>query len=66
MRNKALYFHFFGVEHIPQEVLKKTKHKSITYNIFRMQYNIFIKCGFYCIAFVEYMLTGKTLLDHIN
>ena len=23
-------------------------------------------CGFYCIAFREYMLTGKTLLDHTN
>ena len=23
-------------------------------------------CGFYCIAFVESMLTGKTLLDYIN
>ena len=23
-------------------------------------------CGFYCIAFIEYMLTGKTLLDYIN
>ena len=23
-------------------------------------------CGFYCIAFIEYMLAGKTLLDYIN
>ena len=23
-------------------------------------------CEFYCIAFVEYMLGGKTLLDYIN
>ena len=23
-------------------------------------------CGFYCIAFKQYMLTGKTLLDYIN
>ena len=22
--------------------------------------------GFYCIAFIEYMLAGKTLLDNIN
>ena len=21
-------------------------------------------CGFYCIAFIEYMLAGKTLLDY--
>ena len=23
-------------------------------------------CGFYCIAFIEYMLLGKTLLDYTN
>ena len=23
-------------------------------------------CGFYCIAFIEYMLEGKTLLDYTN
>ena len=23
-------------------------------------------CGFYCIAFIKYMLAGKTLLDYIN
>ena len=23
-------------------------------------------CGFYCIAFIEYMLAGKTLLDYTN
>ena len=23
-------------------------------------------CGFYCIAFVEYMLAGKTLLDYTS
>ena len=23
-------------------------------------------CGFYCIAFIEYLLAGKTLLDYTN
>ena len=23
-------------------------------------------CGFHCIAFIEYMLSGKTLLDNTN
>ena len=27
---------------------------------------ISIMCGFYCIAFIEYMLSGKTLLDYTN
>ena len=31
-----------------------------------MQDNDSIMCGFYCIAFIEYMLAGKTLLDYTN
>ena len=29
-----------------------------------MQYNESIMCAFYCIAFIEYMITGKALLDY--
>ena len=65
-RNTAVYFHYFGNEYIPQEVLTKVKDKSITHNIFRMQHNEFIMCGFYCIAFIEYMLAGEILLDYTN
>ena len=61
-----MYLHSFGIEYIPQEVLNKIKDKSITHNIFRIQDNESIMCGFYCIAFIEYMLAGKTLLDHTN
>ena len=35
-RNTAVYLASFGVEYIPQEVLNKTKDKSITHNIFRI------------------------------
>ena len=31
----------------------------MTHSIFRIQDNESIMCGFYCIAFIEYMLTGK-------
>ena len=31
-----------------------------------MQDDDSIICGFYCIAFIKYMLAGKTLLDYIN
>ena len=44
-----------------QEVLNKIRDKSITHNIFRIQDNDSIMCGFYCIAFIEYMLPGKTV-----
>ena len=46
-RNTAVYFDSFGIEYIPQEVLNKIKDKSITHNIFRIQDEDSIMCGFY-------------------
>ena len=75
-RNTAVYFDSLEIEYIPQEVLKKMKDKSVTYIIFGMQDDDSIMCGvvwcgvdyvrwwFYCIAFMKYMLEGKTLLDY--
>ena len=62
----AIYFDSFGTEYIPQELLNKIKDTSITHNTFRMQDNESIMCGFYFIAFAEYMLARKTFLDHTN
>ena len=64
-RSMAVYFGSFGIEYILQEVLSKIKDKTfITHNIFTIQDNDSVVCGFYCIAFIEYMLTGETLLDY--
>ena len=65
-KKTAVHFDSFGIEYIPQELLDKIKDKSITQNIFIIQDNESIMCGFYCIAFIEYILAGKTLLDNIN
>ena len=54
------------LELFPHKVLSKIKNKSITHNIFKVQDDESIMCGFYCIAFVEYMLAGKTLLDYTS
>ena len=54
--NSILWFVWIG--YIPQKVLNKVRDKSIAYNIFRIQ-----DCWFCCIAFIEYLLAGKTLLD---
>ena len=51
-RNLAVHFDSFGIEYIPKEALNKIKDKSITHNIFRIQDNKSIICGFYCIAFI--------------
>ena len=65
-RSLVVYFDSFGIQDILQEVLNKIKNKSITQRIFRIQDNESIMCGFYCTAFIEYMLAGKTLLDYTN
>ena len=57
----GIYFDSFGIEYIPPEVLNRIRDKSITHNIFRIQDNDSVMCGFYCIAFIEYMLSGKTI-----
>ena len=36
------------------------------HNIFRVQDDDSMMRGFYVIAQIEYMLTGKTVLDHTN
>ena len=65
-RNTTVYFDSFGIEYIRQEVLNKIRDKSITNNIFTIQDDDSVMCGFYCIALCEYMLAGKTLLDYTN
>ena len=46
--------------------LTKIKDKSIAHNIFSIQDDYSLMYGFYCITFIEYMLSGKTLLDYTN
>ena len=57
---------FFGIEYITKEVSSKIRDKSIAHDIFRTQDNESIMCGFYCIAFIEYMLAGKAFLHYTN
>ena len=64
--NKAVYFDSFGFEYIPQEVLNKTRDKSITQKIFRTLLDDSIMCGFYFITFTEYLVAEKTLLGYTN
>ena len=59
-----LFFDSFGIEYNPQEVLHKITDNAISHNIFRIQSDCFMMCRFYCIAFIEYMIAGKTLLDY--
>ena len=57
---------FFGIDNIAQEVLNKIKGKPINYNIFKIKSDDSIRCRFYCIVFIEYIISGKTLLHYIS
>ena len=46
--------------------MNKSRDKSITHNMFIIQDNKSIMYGFCCIAFIEYMLARKSLLDYIS
>ena len=62
--NEVIYFDSFGVEYIPKEIMNKIGNKNIKSNIFRIQDNSSIMCGYFCILFIEYMLNNKTLTDY--
>ena len=72
--NEAISFDSFGIEHIPKEInkfinndtTKSSYLKRIKSNIFRIQADDSIMCGYFCLEFINYMLKGKTLLDYTN
>ena len=66
MENEVIYFDSFGVEHIPKEIKKLISNKNLKANIFRVQENNSIMCGYFCIGFIDFILVGKTLIDYTN
>ena len=62
-RSEIVYFDSFGVEHVPEEIKEFIGNKNIKANIFRVQANNSIMCGYFCIGFIDFMLAGKKLTD---
>ena len=62
-KNEIIYFDSFGVEHIPEEIKQFIGNKNIKANIFRVQANNSVMCGYFCIGFIDFMLAGKKLTD---
>ena len=61
--NEVVYFDSFGVEHIPKEIKRFIGHKSVKTNIFRIQADNSIMCGYFCIGFIDFIFAGKNLID---
>ena len=61
--NEMVYFNSFGVEHVPKEIEKFIGHKNIKTNIFIIQSNNSVMCGYFCIGLIDFMFAGKTSID---
>ena len=65
-RNETVYFDSFGVEHVPKEIKEFIGNENIKANIFRVQENDSIMCGYFCIEYIDFMLARKKLTDFTN
>ena len=64
--SEIVYVDNFGVEHVPEEIKEFVGNKNIIANIFRVQTNNSIMCGYFCIGFIDFMLAGKKLTDFMS
>ena len=61
-----MYFDSFDIEHIPEEIKKFIGNKNIKANVYRVQTNNSIMCGYFCTGFIDFMFAGKTLINYTN
>ena len=61
--NEVINSESFGVEHVPKEIKKFNGHKNTKTNIFRIQADNSIMCGYFCIGFIDLMFAGKSLIN---
>ena len=55
--NEVIYFDSVGVERVPKEIKQFTGHKNTKTNIFRIQADNSIMCGYFCIGFIDFMIS---------
>ena len=64
--NNVTYSDSFGVEHIPEEIKTFINNKNVKTDIFRIQAYDSITCGYFCIGFIDFMISRKTLIQYQN
>ena len=60
------YFDIFRVQHTLKEIIKLIGDKNITTIIYVIQAYDPQMCGYFWIGFIDFMLKGKSLLQHRN
>ena len=48
------------------KIKKSNGNKNIKANIFRVQSNDSVMCGYFCIGFIDFLLAGKKLTDYTS
>ena len=61
-KNVIVYFDSFEAEHFRKETEKFIGSKNIKANIFRIQSNNSIMCGYFYTGFIDFMFAGKILI----
>ena len=61
--NEITSFDSFGVEHVPNEIMYFARDKNIKTNIFRIQAENSMMCGYFCIGFIDFMFAGTNSID---
>ena len=61
--NEVIYINSFRVEHVPKEIKRFIRHKNTKTNIFRIQADNSIMCGYFCIGFIDFIFAGGSLID---
>ena len=49
-----------------EEIKEFVGKKNIKANIFRVQANDSVMCGYFCIGFIDFMLAGTKLIDYTS
>ena len=62
-RSVIVYFDSFGVEYVPEEIKEFVWNKNIIANIFLVQANNSVMCGYFSSGFIGFMPAGKKLTD---
>ena len=58
-RNEVIYFDSLVVEHVPKKTKRFIGHKNTKTNIFRIQADISIIYGYFCIGFIDFIFAGS-------
>ena len=61
--NNIMFFDRFRAKHIPKEIKQFIRKENVITNIYRISAYDSIMCGYFCIGFIDFMLTDNTLYN---